>query len=173
MTRFGLAGSQQKTCARSHVPSTASLTERPALARHSLTTRARTLLRCMSQKVPQPSGNARSPISRREAVAFQRWHEPDDARVSSPDLFCWRLSKIHRSREWATLSYRASFVGAADAPSARDYHQQLADPSAKHRSRTAIFSPDCQKNGSRPQACEAQLRVWNCQDPSATPGRKH
>ena len=35
---------------------------------------------------PQPSGDGRSPISRRKAVAFQRWHEPDDARVSRPDL---------------------------------------------------------------------------------------
>src|SRR5262245_3480869 len=35
---------------------------------------------------PEPSGKGRSPIFRRKAVAFQRWHEPDDARVSSPDL---------------------------------------------------------------------------------------
>src|ERR1019366_4243245 len=33
---------------------------------------------------PEPSGKGRSPILRRKAVAFQRWHEPDDARVSSP-----------------------------------------------------------------------------------------
>jgi len=35
---------------------------------------------------PKPFGGGRSPISRRKAVAFQWWHEPDDARVSSPDL---------------------------------------------------------------------------------------
>src|SRR5271167_5265370 len=28
----------------------------------------------------------RSPTVRRKAAAFMRWHEPDDARVSSPDL---------------------------------------------------------------------------------------
>jgi hypothetical protein len=33
---------------------------------------------------PAPTGKGRSPILRRKAVAFQRWHEPDDARVSSP-----------------------------------------------------------------------------------------
>ena len=31
----------------------------------------------------EPTANRRS---RRKAVAFVRWHEPDDARVSSPDL---------------------------------------------------------------------------------------
>jgi hypothetical protein len=35
---------------------------------------------------PEPFGKGRSPIFRRKAVAFQRWHEPDDVRVSSPDL---------------------------------------------------------------------------------------
>src|ERR1700756_967804 len=34
----------------------------------------------------EPTGNRRSSNSRREAAAFVRWHEPDDARVSSPDL---------------------------------------------------------------------------------------
>ena len=35
-----------------------------------------------------PTGYAgRSPIARQKAAAFVRWHEPDDARVSSPDLW--------------------------------------------------------------------------------------
>ena len=34
----------------------------------------------------EPTGNRRSSNSRRKAAAFGRWHEPDDARVSSPDL---------------------------------------------------------------------------------------
>src|SRR5258708_17856312 len=34
----------------------------------------------------EPTGNRRSSNSRRNAAAFVRWHEPDDARVSSPDL---------------------------------------------------------------------------------------
>ena len=34
----------------------------------------------------EPTGNRRSSNSRREAAAFVRWHEPDDARVSSPNL---------------------------------------------------------------------------------------
>src|SRR6516165_165841 len=34
----------------------------------------------------EPTGNRRNSNSRREAAAFVRWHEPDDARVSSPDL---------------------------------------------------------------------------------------
>src|SRR5437870_13767646 len=34
----------------------------------------------------EPTGNRRSSNSRRKAAAFMRWHEPDDARVSSPDL---------------------------------------------------------------------------------------
>src|SRR5436853_4776229 len=34
-----------------------------------------------------PTGGARrSPKLQRKAAAFARWHEPDDARVSSPDL---------------------------------------------------------------------------------------
>jgi len=34
-----------------------------------------------------PTGNAgRSPLVQRKAAAFVRWHEPDDARVSSPVL---------------------------------------------------------------------------------------
>src|SRR6266487_4570366 len=34
-----------------------------------------------------PTGGAgRSPKAQRKAAAFMRWHEPDDARVSSPDL---------------------------------------------------------------------------------------
>src|SRR5437879_4346074 len=34
-----------------------------------------------------PTGGARrSPKVQRKAAAFERWHEPDDARVSSPDL---------------------------------------------------------------------------------------
>ena len=34
-----------------------------------------------------PTGVARrSPKVQRKAAAFARWHEPDDARVSSPDL---------------------------------------------------------------------------------------
>jgi hypothetical protein len=34
-----------------------------------------------------PTGGARrSPNVQRKAAAFARWHEPDDARVSSPDL---------------------------------------------------------------------------------------
>src|SRR6266550_940961 len=32
------------------------------------------------------TGNGRSSNSQRKAAAFVRWHEPDDARVSSPDL---------------------------------------------------------------------------------------
>ena len=36
---------------------------------------------------PGPTGYAgRSPKVQRKAAAFMRWHEPDDARVSSPDL---------------------------------------------------------------------------------------
>ena len=35
---------------------------------------------------PKPAGKGRSPLFRRKAVAFPRWHEPDDARVSSPVL---------------------------------------------------------------------------------------
>ena len=34
----------------------------------------------------EPTGNGRSSNSRRKAAAFARWHEPDDARVSSPDV---------------------------------------------------------------------------------------
>src|SRR5919197_6479348 len=34
----------------------------------------------------EPTGNRRSSNSQRKAAAFVRWHEPDDARVSSPDL---------------------------------------------------------------------------------------
>src|SRR6516164_6999277 len=34
----------------------------------------------------EPTGNRKSSNSQRKAAAFVRWHEPDDARVSSPDL---------------------------------------------------------------------------------------
>jgi hypothetical protein len=40
----------------------------------------------------EPTGNRRSSNSRREAAAFVRWHEPDDARVSRPDLCPGRLA---------------------------------------------------------------------------------
>ena len=33
-----------------------------------------------------PTGNRRSSNSQRKAAAFVRRHEPDDARVSSPDV---------------------------------------------------------------------------------------
>src|SRR5262245_23691460 len=32
------------------------------------------------------TGNGGNPMFKWKAVAFGRWHEPDDARVSSPDL---------------------------------------------------------------------------------------
>jgi hypothetical protein len=32
------------------------------------------------------TGNGRNPKFQRKAAAFARWHEPDDARVSSPVL---------------------------------------------------------------------------------------
>ena len=32
------------------------------------------------------TGNGRNSAHQRKAAAFERWHEPDDARVSSPDL---------------------------------------------------------------------------------------
>jgi hypothetical protein len=34
----------------------------------------------------QPDHPGRSPNVQRKAAAFMRWHEPDDARVSRPDL---------------------------------------------------------------------------------------
>src|SRR6202040_542197 len=34
----------------------------------------------------EPTGNGRSSNSRRKAAAFARWREPDDTRVSRPDL---------------------------------------------------------------------------------------
>jgi hypothetical protein len=43
----------------------------------------------------EPTGNRRSSNSRRKAAAFVRWHEPDDARVSSPDL-CEARGEIPR-----------------------------------------------------------------------------
>src|SRR6202022_109260 len=51
----------------------------------------------------EPTGNRRSSNSRRKAAAFVRWHEPDDARVSSRDLWgargaigFWRGSPVTR-----------------------------------------------------------------------------
>ena len=32
------------------------------------------------------TGNGRSPMVQWKAAAFVRWHEPDESRVSSPDL---------------------------------------------------------------------------------------
>ncbi len=34
----------------------------------------------------QPDHTGRSPNVQRKAAALMRWHEPDDARVSRPDL---------------------------------------------------------------------------------------
>jgi hypothetical protein len=34
----------------------------------------------------EPTGNRMSSHSQRKTAVFVRWHEPDDARVSSPDL---------------------------------------------------------------------------------------
>jgi len=44
----------------------------------------------------EPTGNRRSSNSRREAAAFVRWHEPDDARVSSPDVCPVKASMFSR-----------------------------------------------------------------------------
>src|ERR1700720_2989778 len=49
----------------------------------------------------EPTGNRRSSNSRREAAAFVRWHEPDDARVSSPDL--WVPSRFVLEFDWHGL----------------------------------------------------------------------
>jgi hypothetical protein len=48
-------------------------------------TKARQIPACSFPAPGEPTGNWRSSNSRREAAAFVRWHEPDDARVSSPD----------------------------------------------------------------------------------------
>src|SRR5215469_11848133 len=44
----------------------------------------------------EPTGNRRSSNSRRKAAAFVRWHEPDDARVSSPDVCPGKASMFSR-----------------------------------------------------------------------------
>jgi hypothetical protein len=44
----------------------------------------------------EPTGNRRSSNSRRKAAAFERWHEPDDARVSSPDVCPVKASMFSR-----------------------------------------------------------------------------
>src|SRR5580700_7517325 len=48
----------------------------------------------------EPTGNRRSSNSRREAAAFVRWHEPDDARVSSPDLWAARGETPRADSAW-------------------------------------------------------------------------
>jgi hypothetical protein len=46
----------------------------------------------------EPTGNRRSSNSRRKAAAFARWHEPDDARVSSPDVCPGKASMFSRGQ---------------------------------------------------------------------------
>jgi len=46
----------------------------------------------------EPTGNRRSSNSRRKAAAFVRWHEPDDARVSSPDVCPGKPSMFSRGQ---------------------------------------------------------------------------
>ena len=46
----------------------------------------------------EPTGNRRSSHSRREAAAFVRWHEPDDARVSSPDVCSAKAGMFSRGQ---------------------------------------------------------------------------
>src|SRR5258707_8349147 len=46
----------------------------------------------------EPTGNRRSSNSRRKAAAFVRWHEPDDARVSSPDVCPGKASMFSRGQ---------------------------------------------------------------------------
>ena len=42
--------------------------------------------RVIAVELGPTGGTGRSPKVQRKAAAFARWHEPDDARVSSPDL---------------------------------------------------------------------------------------
>ena len=42
--------------------------------------------RVIAVELGSTGGARRSPKVQRKAAAFARWHEPDDARVSSPDL---------------------------------------------------------------------------------------
>src|SRR6266849_2773029 len=59
-----------------------------------------------------PTGGAgRSPKVQRKAAAFARWHEPDDARVSSPDLCPGKASVFSR---------RQTFRGKSQAPRSSD-----------------------------------------------------
>src|SRR6266403_3966211 len=59
----------------------------------------------------EPTGNRRSSNSQRKAAAFVRWHEPDDARVSSPESVRgsgWNspVGKSVASRSFASDIYR-------------------------------------------------------------------
>src|SRR4249919_3383219 len=59
----------------------------------------------------EPTGNRRSSNSRRKAAAFVRWHEPDDARVSSPDVCPVKASMFSR---------RQTCRGKSQAPRSSD-----------------------------------------------------
>src|SRR5215813_6664919 len=87
----------------------------------------------------EPTGNRRSSNSRREAAAFVRWHEPDDARVSSPDVCPGKASMFSR---------RQSCRGKSQSPVVRIAKGMETEPSKPidENSRGEIHeSPGCIK----------------------------
>ena len=68
----------------------------------------------------EPTGNRRSSKSRRKAAAFVRWHEPDDARVSSPDVCPVKASMFSRvqtcrGKSQAPRSWDSGVAGNQDS----------------------------------------------------------
>jgi len=64
----------------------------------------------------EPTGNRRSSNSRRKAAAFVRWHEPDDARVSSPDLWGARGEIPRAYSAFSTETPEAASPSTSAAP---------------------------------------------------------
>src|SRR5882724_5117721 len=68
--------------------------------------------RVIAVELGPTGGPGRSPKVQRKAAAFARWHEPDDARVSSPDV-CPVKASMFSGYKPAGAKVRRPVVGIA------------------------------------------------------------
>jgi hypothetical protein len=71
----------------------------------------------------ESTGDRRNSVSRRKAAAFNRWHEPDDARVPRPDL--WAAGGEIPPADPAALRKRSDKIRSGEAQG--DERKRTAD----------------------------------------------
>src|ERR1039458_5726507 len=88
----------------------------------------------------------RSPTLQRKAAAFVRWHEPDDARVSSPDVCPVKAGVFSR---------RQTCRGKSQAPRSLDGRVEGNQDSEAHRQ--GLPRGDCESPGRNESKRESGL----------------